>query len=106
MKRNRPKRGKTYLPALFWGIIFPVLMLIAVGLVAQTSAEESISVSCYDLQKSELSVGSVIVYDTRQAAGVCNQVYYNCKGRCVGCFADSDYVDSVCVDMNGRMFLK
>src|SRR5512135_3146902 len=106
MKRKRPKRRDMYRPALFWGIIFPVLLFIAVVPAAHTSAEESISVSCYDLQKSELPLGSVVVYDIRQAAGACNQVYYGCKGGCVGCFADSDYAESVCVDVRGTMFLK
>ena len=104
MKRNRPKRRGAYRPALLWVSIFSVLLVAA--LVAQTFAEESISVSCYNLQKSRLPIGSVVVYDTAQAALACNSTYYDCRGRCVGCFADSDYFDAVCVDVRGTMFLK
>ncbi len=87
------------------GIIF--LTLVAVlGLFGQAFADESITVSCYNLQKSEIPVGNVVVYDTSQAAGACNSMYYDCKGRCVGCFTDSDYTDTVCITASGRMFLK
>jgi len=104
MKRNRPKRRGAYRPALLWGSIFSVLFVTA--LVAQAFAEDSISVSCYNLQKSQLPLGTIVVYDTAQAAPACNSAYYDCKGRCVGCFADSDYFDAVCVDVRGTMFLK
>lgn len=104
MKENGPKRGGAYSPALLWGSIFSVLLVAALG--AQAFAEDSISVSCYNLQKSQLSLGSIVVYDTAQAALACNSAYYDCKGRCIGCFADSDYFDAVCVDVRGTMFLK
>ena len=104
MKRNGLKKGGANRRALLRGIIFSVLVVAA--LVAQAFAEESISVSCYNLQKSQLALGTIVVYDTAQAALACNSAYYDCKGRCIGCFADSDYFDSVCVDVRGTMFLK
>jgi hypothetical protein len=105
MEINRPKRRKVY-PTLLLGSIIIGLLVVAMGPIVQAFAEESVSVSCYNLQSSSYSLGNVVVFDTSQAAGACNQVYYACKGRCVGCFADSDYIDSVCVDVNGTMFLK
>ena len=106
MKINRPKRRKVYSPMLLLGSIIAGLLFVAMGPIAQVFADESISVSCYNLQNSEISVGNAVVYDTSQAASACNSLYYNCKGRCVGCFTDQDYLDSVCVDVNGTMFLK
>ena len=106
MEINRPKRRRVNGPTLLLGSIILGLLIVAMGLMPQAFAEESTTVSCYNLQSSSYSLGSVVVIDTSQAAGACNSLYYNCKGRCVGCFADSDYVDSVCVDVNGTMFLK
>ena len=105
MKINRPSIRKVYSQTLLWGSIIAGLLVVALGPSA-AFADESISVTCYNLQDSEIPVGNVVVYDTSQAAGACNQVYYACKGRCVGCFTDQDYLDSVCVDVRGTMFLK
>jgi hypothetical protein len=33
-------------------------------------------------------------------------MYYDCRGRCVGCIYDYDYVHDVCVDASGRTFLR
>ena len=101
MKINILKRRRLLLGSIMLG-----LLVVAVGFVAQAFADESISVSCYNLQASELPVGNAVVYDTSQAARACNSMYYNCKGKCVGCFTDQDYVEAVCVDVNGTLFLK
>jgi len=106
MEINRPKRRKVHSPTLLLGSIIVGLVVVAMGPIAQAFADESISVSCYNLQDSEIPVGNAVVYDTSQAARACNSLYYNCKGRCVGCFTDQDYLDSVCVDVRGTMFLK
>jgi len=106
MKINRPKRRRVYSPALLLGTIIAGLLVVAMGPIAQAFADESISVTCYNLQDSESPVGNAVVYDTSLAARACNSLYYNCKGRCVGCFTDQDYLDSVCVDVRGTMFLK
>jgi hypothetical protein len=106
MTINRWKRRGAYRQALLRGSIFSVLLVVAMGPTAQAFADESISVTCYNLQNSEIPVGNAIVYDTAQAASACNSLYYDCRGKCVGCFTDQDYLDSVCVDMRGTMFLK
>ena len=106
MKINRPKRRKVYSQMFLWVSIIAGLLVVAIGPIAQVFADESISVSCYILQDSEIPVGNVVVYDTSQAARACNSMYYSCKGRCVGCFTDQDYVEAVCVDVNGTLFLK
>ena len=105
MTINSSKRRKVYSPKLLLGSII-ILLVVAMGPIVQVFADESITVSCYKLQDSEISLGHVVVYDTSQAALACNSHYYDCKGRCVGCFTDQDYLDSVCVDVRGTMFLK
>jgi len=106
MTMNSSKRRKVYSPKLLLVSIIIGLLVVAMGPIAQVFADESITVACYKLQDSEIPLGHVVVYDTSQAALACNSHYYDCKGRCVGCFTDQDYLDSVCVDVRGTMFLK
>jgi hypothetical protein len=106
MKINRPKILRAYSTTLLFGSIIAGLLVGAMGPVTQAFADESISITCYNLQASETPVGTAIAYDPSAAAGACNSLYYDCKGRCVGCFTDQDYLDSVCVDVSGAMFLK
>jgi len=70
MKINSPKEREAFRPQRWWwGLVFAVLLFVAAAPVGRTVAEESISVSCYNLEKSSYPVGNVVVYDTRQAAG-------------------------------------
>ncbi len=107
MEKNRPQGRGTCSGMSFWGsIILSLLLGAAAGLLGQAFADESITVSCYNLQKSQNPIGNIVVYDTAQAAAACNLAYYDCRGKCVGCFSDSDYIDSVCVTATGTLFLK
>jgi hypothetical protein len=81
-----------------------VIFLTLMQIILAVSAEESIPAYCY--RDSKLSLGSVVIFDISTAAAACNNVYYDCKGKCIGCFHDSDYVDYVCVDTSGRTFLR
>lgn len=80
-----------------------VLVVILAGAVQQAAAEDSISVSCYI---GDRSPGTVVVFDVQAAAAACNEMYYDCRGRCIACYHDFDYVDYVCVDTRGNVFLK
>jgi len=80
-----------------------VIILTLIQIILPVSAEESISVFCY---RDGRSLGNVVVYDVANAANACNNLYYDCKGKCIGCFNDYDYVDYVCVDKSGRTFLR
>ena len=104
MEIKRPKKLRLYGPMFL--LAGTIAGLLVVAMVHTALADESISITCYNLQASESPVGNVVVYDTSQAAGACNSLYYNCKGRCVGCYTDQDYLDSVCIDARGAMFLK
>jgi hypothetical protein len=73
------------------------------GLVGPAAADDSISVFCY---MGVRSLGNVIVFDIKLAVEACNETYYECKGTCVACYPDPDYVDYVCIDARGNVFLK
>ena len=105
MKRDRLQERGSLLSMMF-GVALLSVVIIVTGFMAPTFGDDSINVSCYKDAKSSWSVGSVAVYDVGEAAQACNTLYYDCRGRCIGCYQDFDYVDSVCVDMRGNTFLK
>jgi hypothetical protein len=80
-----------------------MIFLILMQIILPVSAEESMSAYCY---RDGRSIGSVVIFDVSNAAFACNNFYYDCKGKCIGCFNDSDYIDYVCVDTSGRTFLR
>jgi len=84
------------------GIAFMIFLTI-IQIILPLSAEESITAYCY---RDGRSLGSAVIFDISSAATACNNVYYECKGKCIGCFHDFDYVDYVCVDTSGRTFLR
>jgi hypothetical protein len=106
MERNKLQKRETFLAALIKAGILSVTVLLVAGLMATAFADQSISISCYKDPQSSSSVGTVVVYDVAVAARACNSMYYDCKGRCIGCYHDFDYLDNVCVDMQGNTFLK
>jgi len=80
-----------------------MIFLTVMQVIVTVSAEESISVFCY---RDGRSLGNVVVFDVANAANACNNLFYDCKGKCIGCFNDYDYIDYVCVDRSGRTFLR
>ena len=106
MRRDRFQERCSLASLLFGVTLLSLIAVLAAGFMAPTFADESTNVSCYKDAKASWSVGSVAVYDVAEAAQACNSLYYDCRGRCIGCYQDYDYVDSVCVDMRGNTFLK
>ncbi len=98
MKSDTLKKGLVTLIATFF-----VCVVVLLGLWSRTRADENMPVTCY---KGKSRIGTVTVFDWRAAAATCNRVLYDCRGACMGCFRDSDYISDVCVDMNGREFLR
>lgn len=98
MKSKMLQRGLTTLIATFF---FWVMVLL--GLASWTCADEDIPVTCY---RGSSRIGTVRVFDWRAAAMTCNTVLYECRGACMGCFRDFDYLNDVCVDTQGREFLR
>lgn len=85
-------------------ILLATFLLCAIlGAALWTNADENMPVTCY---KGSSRIGTVTVFDWRTAAATCNTVLYECRGACVGCFRDSDYVADVCIDSTGRTFLR
>ncbi len=80
-----------------------MIFLILMQIILPVSAEESVTAYCY---RDSSSIGSVAIFDVSNAALACNNFFYDCKGKCIGCFHDFDYVDYVCVDTSGRTFLR
>jgi hypothetical protein len=75
-----------------------------VGYMLPAFADESVTVWCYrDVRSS--SVGSVVAYHVAEAAEACNSMLYDCSGS-IGCCHDFDYLDDVCVNIQGNTFLK
>jgi uncharacterized membrane protein (DUF441 family) len=106
MERAKLQKRVSFIAMLFEiGILFGIVLIVT-GFMAPAFADESISVSCYKDAKSDLSVGSAVVFDVAVSAVSCNNLYYDCKGRCIGCYQDFDYVSNVCVDNGGNTFLK
>lgn len=102
--RRKMKYGKVLaLRTHFLLAAFIIMLVTVVQLILPISAEESISVYCY---RDGRSVGNAVVFDVANAARACNNLYYDCKGKCIGCFNDYDYIDYVCVDVLGRTFLR
>jgi hypothetical protein len=82
---------------------FFLCVVVLLGLASWTCADENMSVICY---KGSSRIGTVTVFDGRAAAATCNTVLVDCRGSCIGCFRDFDYVDDVCVDVHGKVFLR
>lgn len=101
MKSTKGSDGSLYLRALTAAAL--VLAALLAGAVQHAASDESISVSCYT---GDRSPGTVVVFDVQAAAAACNDMYYDCRSRCIACYHDFDYVDYVCVDMQGNTFLK
>ena len=96
-------KSDTFIKALVTLIATFVLCVALLSLAGRTRADENIPVTCY---KGSSRIGTVTVFDWTAAAATCNAVLYDCRGACMGCFRDSDYIADVCVDVQGREFLR
>ncbi len=106
MEKYKPQQGESFVTTVLKAGILSGIVVFATGVAAPVFADESISISCYKDAKSRWPVGRVTVFDVADAAQTCNSFYYDCRGRCIACYQDSDYIDNVCVDMRGNTFLK
>ncbi len=80
-------------------LLFPVTTAFPDG--------ENITVSCYRGDQSQGDyMGNVTVFAPETAGQSCNSLYYNCRGKCYGCFSDFDLSEDVCYDNTGKKFLR
>lgn len=89
-------------PVTLVGTFF-LCVTVLLGLASWTCADENMPVTCY---KDGSQIGTATVFDWRTAAASCNTALKDCRGACIGCFHDFDYVDDVCVDVYGNVFLR
>jgi phage terminase large subunit-like protein len=102
MEGDRPQmRRDRLLTCIKAGILF---LTIVVSLTVPAFADDSVTVSCYTDAGYLDDVDDVA--NVTQAAQLCNSTYTACAGRCIGCFHDFDYDENVCVDNQGRQFVR
>lgn len=91
-------------------ITFAVTVILGVkaaDTLVSVSYSESVRVSCFKGNPDDGTyVGDVTVPDPDNAGKICNSLYGECRGQCMGCFADSDITEDVCYDETGKKFLK
>jgi hypothetical protein len=105
-------------------ILLPGLLLLGVALAAAqdplprlstkspdditvSTRDQNVSVTCYQGNPNAggSTLGSIQAMAT-MAGSTCNSLYYDCQGRCYGCYSDFDLSEDVCVDSAGRRFLR
>ncbi|MGO9611943.1 MAG: hypothetical protein ACLPX5_02800 [Dissulfurispiraceae bacterium] len=106
MEKDRLQKSQFLLPTHFIVGFLSVIVLMVTGFMALAFAAQSISITCYKDIKSALPVGTVVVFNVEDAPQVCSNMYYDCLDGCIGCYHDFDYVEDVCVDIQGNRFLK
>ena len=75
--------------------------------VNMADPDRSISVTCYlGNPNNGNSLGDIMARGPESAGPTCNALNFSCKGRCFGCFSDFDLSQDICVDSNGRKFLR
>lgn len=77
----------------------------------EDEADNPIQVQCYRVERwgdgyNLEQIGNVTVHSNQQAALICNNVEYACRGRCIACAHDYDYYEDICVDLSGQQFVK
>jgi hypothetical protein len=84
-----------------------VLAAVAMPVTPAHTDDENVSVSCYKGDSNNgYMVGNMMIFSPETAGQSCNSFYYDCKGKCYGCFSDFDLSEDVCYDAAGRKFLK
>lgn len=70
------------------------------------STERTVSVTCYLGNPNNRQTLGSISASAQSAGSSCNSLYYDCQGRCFGCYSDFDLSEDICVDNSGRKFLR
>jgi len=89
-------------------VLIVTFLVFGIVPVKPASAQDNdFTVSCYrgNLEEGN-NVGDISVKDPQTAGETCNRTYYECNGKCLGCFFDYDLSEDVCYDSIGMKFLK
>ena len=86
-------------------LVYLIFFYAVVLLTAVHAGEgEGTTVSCYIANPPDYEyVGELESFNLAKAASACNNVYYNCKGECVGCYLNDESFE-ICIDKNGNQF--
>jgi hypothetical protein len=99
---NRNSFRKGLLKALCGGLAAIALLFCSSMIV---NAGESLS--CYKGDKdNRIYVGDISGADFQNAADECNSFYGDCNGECYGCYLEEDSSNEVCVDNQGKKFIR
>lgn len=84
-------------------IIVSMVIGVTVTVRSAYAEDEAMEVTCYkgDLQEGN-NVGNVTVTNAADAGPTCNSTYYDCDGKCVGCYFDQNLGKMVCFDNTGE----
>jgi hypothetical protein len=87
-------------------VFIGIMLFIVFGYLVSAESKESTTITCYvgDPYNNK-HLGSVEVFNISNAPNVCNHVFYDCDGRCTGCYIDEDS-QQVCIDSTGYSYIK
>jgi len=86
--------------------LFILICFFILALFTSVFASEGkgTTIACYTANPPNYEyVGEIEVFNLAEATSTCNNVYYNCQGKCVGCYINSESFE-VCIDKNGNHF--
>jgi hypothetical protein len=89
--------------------VYGILLALAVSpILAGGSAADwgktETQVSCYiGARYDNEYLGTVDVFDARQAAQYCNMLYGDCNRNCTGCYTDEESRE-LCIDSSGAAY--
>ncbi len=107
MTRVKKKCRAVFQAAFLVGIFVVTVISCANAANSSITYSEAITVSCFQGNPEDGSyVGDITAPNPESASQVCNSLYGECRGKCTGCFSDSDITEDVCYDEAGKKFLK
>lgn len=85
-------------------LIIAAILIALPGMVFSSWGPSEIRVYCYigDRVNDEY-LGTVDIFDVRQAASTCNMVYYDCNWNCTACY-DDEASREICTDKSGQPY--
>jgi hypothetical protein len=65
------------------------------------------SLSCYKGDRdNRIYIGEISGANFQNAAEECNSFYSDCNGQCYGCYIEEDSSKEMCVDSQGKKFIR
>lgn len=80
---------------------------LSTATINMADPDKMISVTCYFGNPNDgRSLATIMIQGGSSAGTYCNSMFFECKGRCFGCFSDFDLSQDICVDNSGKKFLR